>query len=111
MYNFNLYIYIFAYHILVATILVLAVSNFEICTTKGNDYDNKRLHVVTVQGQKWRSFVSQFKLLKDDNYVILLPYGKKSGVNTEKWTSRRAPTTFTSWMLNLKYITWRKQRL
>ena len=33
--------------------------------------------------------------LRHDNDVILLPYGKKSGMNTEKWTSRRAPTTFT----------------
>ena len=32
--------------------------------------------------------------LLHDNDVIFLPYGKKRGVNTEKWTSRRAPTTF-----------------
>ena len=26
--------------------------------------------------------------LRQNNDIILLPYGKKSGVNTEKWTSR-----------------------
>ena len=38
--------------LLVATLLGLAVGNFEICTTKGNDYGTKRLQVIAVRAKK-----------------------------------------------------------
>jgi len=54
--------------------------------------------------------------ITSNNDVILLPYaGKRASReiwNAQKWNSRRrALTTFTSWMPNLKHVTWRKQRV